>query len=399
VDLGTLGGASFATAVNDLGQVVGYSYTTQGVQRAFLWLPRPAYGFDRGMHDLGALPGGWSHANDINNLGQIVGASRMGALDQYNEPIEHAFLWDPATHAMIDLGVLPNSEGGSGAWAINDAGQVVGSSVQLLVFDYRRAFIWLPQPAFGFSTGISPLAHGFFQEANEAYDINESGEIVGFSGTDIIDEWRAFIWVPQAAHGVDAGFHILPGLENTISAGAEAINSNARVVGSYLPPGAWNIQAFLWEDGEVTPLATDESRHIFAVDINDDGLVLGRFSPPLGGPSQDFIRRGTTITLLEHVLLPIPGGTRFAMGAMNNQGQLAGHGAIEGHTRALLVTPIVADVDADGDIDLDDFSSIVSCLAGPNELTLPECISRDLDADGDVDFFDITTFIRVKDGQ
>jgi len=399
VDLGTLGGTSVATAINDLGQVVGYYYTTKGVQRAFLWVPRPAYGLERGMRDLGALAGGWSHANDINNLGQVVGASRTGALDQYNQPIEHAFLWDPATHAMTDLGVLPNSEGGSVAWAINDAGQIVGTSYFVFAFYENLAFIWLPQPAFGFPAGMSPLARGLFQEANEAYDINELGEIVGFSGTDIVDEFRAFIWLPQAAHGVEAGFHILPGLENIISDGAEAINANGRVVGSYLPPGAWYIQAFLWENGLVTPVATDETRHIFAFDVNDDGLALGRFSPPVGGPSQDFIRQGTTITFVEDLLLAIPGGFRVAMEAINNRAQLVGRGGIQGHAQAMLLTPVIADVDSDGDIDLTDFSSIVSCLAGPNEPTLPECISRDLDADGDVDFFDITTFLRVKDAQ
>jgi probable HAF family extracellular repeat protein len=69
-DLGTLGGdSSIATAINDEGQVVGYSTDASGYGHAFIWDAK------NGMQDLGRLPGagGYVEAVAINDEGQVVG--------------------------------------------------------------------------------------------------------------------------------------------------------------------------------------------------------------------------------------------------------------------------------------------------------------------------------------
>ena len=121
-DLGTLSGFAFAqvSAINDGGQIVGSARSVQsgigGSSHAFY--------YDGTMHDLGTFGGTSSWANDINNKGQVVGAYTLNGHD-------HAFLYTIATGAFLDLGTLGGSD--SSAAGINELGQVVG-----LFFHCRR---------------------------------------------------------------------------------------------------------------------------------------------------------------------------------------------------------------------------------------------------------------------
>jgi probable HAF family extracellular repeat protein len=180
VDLGTLPGdaRSVSTAINDNGQVVGYSYqntTAIPGSHAFSWTR------DGGMTDLGTLPGaGYSQAFGVNNHGQVVGFSGT-CVYPCLVTTAHAFVWT-REGGMVDIGTLPGAEG-SVAYDINDKGQIVGSSG-------GRAFIWT-QTGGMVELGALP-GH---EPTSTAVAINEHGQVAGSSGSASgLHDQHAVMW-------------------------------------------------------------------------------------------------------------------------------------------------------------------------------------------------------------
>jgi len=118
-DLGTLGGfGSYASGINDAGQVVGFAGTSIGRDHAFITGPNGV-----GMTDLGTLGGDISVARGINDAGQVVGFSYVPGNGQV-----HAFITGPNGVGVTDLASLVNPPAGftfSSAIAINNHGQLV----------------------------------------------------------------------------------------------------------------------------------------------------------------------------------------------------------------------------------------------------------------------------------
>jgi probable HAF family extracellular repeat protein len=132
LDLGTLGGVasdSWATDINDNGEVVGYS-DAPGDTSAFLYS-------NGTMHNLG-----YGIAYGINSSGQIVGW-RRDAKHQY------AALYTGG--AWIDLSTKVDSSGAGWqirfATAINDAGWIVGHGYTPDTYDHAFLLTPLPEPA------------------------------------------------------------------------------------------------------------------------------------------------------------------------------------------------------------------------------------------------------------
>lgn len=133
-DLGALAGTaaanSSAAAVNDNGQIVGWSDTASGLPHAF-WVQVDSGGNVTTRTDLGALSGGYSYAYGINEAGDVVGMSNACAI-----------LWRAGQ--IIDLtNQIPAGAGWTlaRANAINAGGEIVGEGFQL---GFPHAFLLTP---------------------------------------------------------------------------------------------------------------------------------------------------------------------------------------------------------------------------------------------------------------
>lgn len=299
-DIGTLGGrSSGAYALNDRGQVVGWSDIGDGFSsHAFLW------DSVHGMIDLGTLPGeDLSCALAINDCGVVVGTSGSG--DEFIP-----FVSD-STKGIRSLDGLGGRSGE--AWGINNAGQVVGS----LWGGPSSAFLW------DSDDGMTDLG---VRGATAAWGVNNASQVVGSLLTGTVDH-HAFIW--DSTNGV-RDLATLGGNESD----ALGINDAGQVVGwAETATGEWH--AFLWEsDAGMITLGRG-----IAHSINDSGQVVGA----LGNSGPAFYwYRDTGMVRLDELLVRGSGWLELSFAFdINNRGQIVGEGITgEGERHAFLMTPI-----------------------------------------------------------
>jgi len=198
--------SSHAWAINDVGQVVGVS----DVQVIMVDLNANT------AIVLGSrsLPGAITGLN-INNAGQVAWSS----CTYYQWPdqwytIERVFRWD-AVNGSIELPLLPGA-GRCGVRDINDAGDIVGYSGD-------HAVLWKADGS------VVDLGIG------GACGINSLGQIVGDLGN------HAVLWNPDGGV-VDLGMP--PGAGSTY---ARAINDLGQIVGEYYSDSFVGPRAILWE--------------------------------------------------------------------------------------------------------------------------------------------------------
>ncbi len=321
-DLGALtrGTSSYATGINNNGQVVGQAASSEGF-RAFLW---SATG---GMVNLGTLgTSNFSYATGINDHGQVVGYASVNNLSI-------AVQWD-GKGGITALGSVANAVQ-SYAYGINNSGQIVGYAN--IGTDAYAATQWQGgQPSTAFSNrSISSIATS----------VNAQGQVAGQMAT--AEGFRATLWNA----GTITNLGTLNGGNYSYATG---LNDKGQVVGysTIAKPAtstassllATTINAFMWNSatglnnlGSLNP--QDNS---YATGLNENGQVVG-YSYGLDQGSyryRAFMWDNGAMTDLNSLIDPALGWALNVANAVNDKGQIVGLGInAAGQSHAFLLTP------------------------------------------------------------
>lgn len=254
-NLGSLGGGSTSpNALNEAGQVVGYSYTSAGDAHAFLWT-------NGVMRDLGTLGAPFvsgqvlSNATGINAAGQVVG---WGPTSDDMIGSQRAFLWENGRMTRLtSLGQVYSL-----ATGIDNLGRVVGQFGS----PTTKPFRWVE--------GVVRSLGSLGGTAGSASAIS-AGKIVGWSLT-ASGQPRGFLW----QSGVMTNLGTLGGDWST----AEGINDLRQVVGYARAQGSDIMRAYVWENGVMTNLGIGQAHG-----INHNGWIVGERPNPRTTRSLDHL--------------------------------------------------------------------------------------------------------------
>ncbi|MEG3840907.1 hypothetical protein [Microcoleus sp. herbarium14] len=305
-----------------------------GVQKALLSNEVPLYRYQ--AIDLGSIAptGNATQANNINDKGQIVGRS------QTTEVLgtgfrNQGFIWEngvltPLTSTGIKNGGGENTgkevtqRGGGGfTAAINDLGAIAGTSDEIAGQATDRGLLWQREAGGDYTLQITDLpgVESYF------FDINNQNQIAGRhiygpgSTATAPNRTRAF--------SVDQGFiHPLPDLGGDTGT-ANGINNKGAIVGQIDGDGLNDRTvntAALWEKGpdgqyKLTNLGTFGAEQATLRDINDAGQIIGNTSGGTGATatSSPFLLQNG-----EKINIGSLGGANGSTAGINQFGQVVG---------------------------------------------------------------------------
>lgn len=206
--LGVLPGftSSVGGAINGAGQVAVSNFLSGVGYQSAIWLPAAAYGLSKGMNSLGGIAGHVAnYAVAMNNLGQIAGYSETGLRDAANEQILHTYLWLPSAAYGLPQGmndIHDPTAVSSGANGMNQGpGGVLRVVGQLTTSGGAyHAFVWDSNSKVmtDLNAVTTNLPTGYVLGSTNSpnpMSVNDSGQIVGCSMYN--GRYRAYVLTPD----------------------------------------------------------------------------------------------------------------------------------------------------------------------------------------------------------
>jgi probable HAF family extracellular repeat protein len=302
-DLNTLGGSlSQGFAINNLGQVAGDSFTSNGILHGFF--------FDRtNLIDVGTLGGNFSSASGLNDSGQVIGSSILTG-----GTTSHAFLY--STGAIADIGTLGGDT--TFAHAINNGGTVVGESDKTNGETHAVAY------SAGVLHDLGTLGGGY----SAAFAINDAGLIVGESETT-----NGAIHAFAYSGGVMTDLGTLGGVFSS----ASAVNQAGQIIGILGTTNLGVTDGFLYSAGTLTDLGALGSSGSEALAINNSGQIVGSSAPSTSSVPHAVLWQNGVITDLNTRL---PSGSPWELlqaQFINDAGRIVGIGVLNGVTQPFIL--------------------------------------------------------------
>ena len=327
-DLGTLGGEqSSASAINNMGQIVGRADTLQPTFHLciFVWQ-------NGRMRAVPGLNGDDGFVVAVNNAGQMAGEYGPEPEGSGIVPIVLSL-----TGKMRILGSLPataHQRSDSIANAINAKGQCVGlSNNQAFFWDGDRLRGLTPPPGF---------------QDSDARAINDKGQAAGKAARKLGGQThsRAIFW---DANGQAKDLGLLPGNTDSV---AQCINNKGQIAGwafitekSLAGSTPLHDRAFLWQNGKMRGLGSLHRIHDSKVSaLNDSGQVVGYAlewdaSGYEGAEGALLWQNGRVYDL--NTLIPSHSGWKLQSAqGINDKGWIVGYGNHNGHDHAFLLRPV-----------------------------------------------------------